>query len=386
MKQKCRQAIIVALSLLAVVTQPALGISIPGDTSVGTWNRGTRTYTLTTDVYETIEIDEDDLTLDGAGYTVTATLPPIGIYVPGRTGVTVQNVEVQGCETGIYVDSGSGNTVTHNTASDNLYGIDVMYSANSIVTNNTASSNGVGIWASYSSNSLIANNTALDNRGGGIYLFDSDDSTVKDNTVFDNNVGMCLHTAHNNTVTGNTSIDNNLGICFWYSSNNLIYNNNLIDNIRQTFDDNGTENVFNRPASEGGNYWSDHTGPDADIDGFVDSPYLIYDFDGDPIGQDDLPWTVQDGWRKPDVRIAQLVTEVSHLDIQQGTANSLESKLDAVRKALDDGNKDNDVAAVNALGAFINAVDAQRGGKISEEDADSLIDVAQQIIDLLTNS
>ena len=79
MTLKYRYAAIVGLSLVAVVTQPALGISIPGDTSVGTWNHGTRTYTLTTDVYETIEIDEDDLTLDGAGYTVTAALPPIGI-------------------------------------------------------------------------------------------------------------------------------------------------------------------------------------------------------------------------------------------------------------------------------------------------------------------
>jgi hypothetical protein len=42
------------------------------------------------------------------------------------------------------------------------------------------------------------------------------------------------------------------------------------------------------------------------------------------------------------------------------------------------------VAAVNALGALINAVEAQRGNKIPEADADVLIADAQHIIDLLT--
>ena len=277
MKSKHSYATIVVLSLLVAGTRPALGISIPGDTSVGTWNPGTRTYTLTSDVSETIQIDADDLTLDGAGYTVTADPSLIGISVPARTGVTVQNVEVQGCETGIYVNSGSGNTVTNNTASDNVYGIDVMYSAGSIVTNNTAPSNGVGIWLTSSSDSLVANNTALDNRGGGIYLFRSHDSIVRDNTAFDNNVAFSLWTAHNNTVTGNTFSDNKVGAAIWYSSGNLIYNNNFIDNTNQIFDHDGSGNVFNRPAPEGGNYWSDHTGPDVDNDGFVDAPYVIYD-------------------------------------------------------------------------------------------------------------
>ena len=49
-----------------------------------------------------------------------------------------------------------------------------------------------------------------------------------------------------------------------------------------------------------------------------------------------------------------------------------------------DLNENNDVAAVNSLEAFINAVQAQRGNKIPEADADALIAAAQQIIDLLT--
>ncbi len=52
----------------------------------------------------------------------------------------------------------------------------------------------------------------------------------------------------------------------------------------------GSGNSFNLPYPDGGNYWSDWTAPDIDLDGFVDSPYV---FAG---GQDNLPWSVQDGW------------------------------------------------------------------------------------------
>ena len=169
-------------------------------------------------------------------------------------------------------------------------------------------------------------------------------------------------------------------------SNNLIYNNNLIDNTRQTFDHDGTGNVFNRSWPEGGNYWSDHTGPDVDNDGFVDVPYVIYDFYGVQIGQDDLPWTYEDRWLSAAAAQAaeELLDQVLALSLPKGIENSLDAKLQAVQEVLDDGNENNDRAAANTLGAFVNAVNAQRGKKISEEDADSLINAAQQIIDLLT--
>ena len=63
--------------------------------------------------------------------------------------------------------------------------------------------------------------------------------------------------------------------------------------------------------------------------------------------------------------------------------NSLLVKVDTALEKLLDENEQNDVAAINSLQAFINAVEAQRSKKISEEDADNLIAAAQQIIDLL---
>ena len=56
----------------------------------------------------------------------------------------------------------------------------------------------------------------------------------------------------------------------------------------------------------------------------------------------------------------------------------------AAQQALEDVNNNN-VAAINALGAFINAVQAQSGVHIPVDDANALIAAAQQIIDVLSS-
>ena len=78
-----------------------------------------------------------------------------------------------------------------------------------------------------------------------------------------------------------------------------------------------------------------------------------------------------------------LAVSVIDLNLQTGIENSLDAKLSAALNAIDDLNQNNDVAAINSIGAFINAVETQRGNKILEADADVLITLAQRIIDLL---
>jgi hypothetical protein len=135
-------------------------------------------------------------------------------------------------------------------------------------------------------------------------------------------------------------------------------------------------NVFNLSEAEGGgNYWSDWTSPDEDGDGFVDSPYT---FDG---GEDNLPWTEMNGWLGK--MIGNLAGKVFGMNLQAGIENGLDAKLDTALQALEDINENNDVAAINTLEAFINAVEAQRGNKISDTNADDLIAAAQAIINQL---
>lgn len=82
--------------------------------------------------------------------------------------------------------------------------------------------------------------------------------------------------------------------------------------------------------------------------------------------------------------LLDLAQDVIALNLQQGIENSLDAKLDAALHALDAINENNYVAAINTLEAFINAVEAQRGGWIPEADADALICAAQVIIDILS--
>jgi len=244
MKEKYLYAPILVLSFLLAGSQPALGTKfIPSDTLIGTWDPVTRTYTLTTDVSETIQIDEDNLTLDGVGHTVTGLGTVNGIYLYERTGVILKNLNVQEFKKGICLDSSRGNTLTgNNVNSNNLYGI--------------------YLWAS-SGNTLTGNN-ANSNYFYGIYIsWYSDDNTLTGNTVSNNK---------------------DYGIKLYKSSDNQIYNNNFIDNSTQAHVAGGSGNVFNLDKPVGGNYWSDWTSLDNDGDGFVDYPYV---FTG---GQDNLPW------------------------------------------------------------------------------------------------
>ena len=78
--------------------------------------------------------------------------------------------------------------------------------------------------------------------------------------------------------------------------------------------------------------------------------------------------------------IGDLVEQVLALNIDNGISNSLDAKLSAALSAIDDMNAGNDVAAINSLMAFINAVEAQRGKKIEEGDACDLIQSADAII------
>jgi len=73
-------------------------------------------------------------------------------------------------------------------------------------------------------------------------------------------------------------------------------------------------------------------------------------------------------------RICDLAGVVQSLGLHHGIENSLVQKATNACKKFNDGNL---IAATNMVNAFINAVEAQRGKKISEEDADMLIQFAR---------
>ncbi len=119
-----------------------------------------------------------------------------------------------------------------------------------------------------------------------------------------------------------------------------------------------------------------------------------WDFVGETVnGANDI-WWIHEGkiyprlwWEniEPVELLDILAQGIIDLDLQPGIENSLLAKLDTALQKLEDDNENNDAAAINLLDAFINAVEAQRGKKISDTDADSLIATAQEIIELLSD-
>ncbi len=353
--------------LIFIQTSPSTKF-IPSDTSIGTWDPVNRIYTLTTDAFETIEIVQDNLTLDGDGHFVNGLGTGIGVYLRRKHDVIIKNIEVHGFSIGIHStwsgsysntlanstitnnyfgiyfsrspgstlinnvvldnfigisirDGSNDSTLTNNTASNGTFGIAIVFSNNITLTDNTVNSNSsIGLNIVNSTGNIITSNIINSNGNGGISLVNFHNNTLDNNSADSNNVhgvylflsdgniltnntvsntidgqGIYLSYSSENTLTNNTTLNNIYGIRLSSSSNNDIYNNNFLNNYIQANAYDSSNDLFNLDPPTGGNYWSDYDTPsegcnDVNNDGFCDSPRLFVG------GQDNFPWTIQDGW------------------------------------------------------------------------------------------
>lgn len=306
--------------------------------SIGSWNLNTKTCTLSRDVYETIQIDNSNITLDGNGYSVTGENIGAGIYLYQTSGVVVKNLKVQRFVYGILLWLSENNVIENNVVESNLLeGLWLWISDNNTVINNTFDFNqSMGILLSESSINNISNNSASSNYGiypfrVGIFLADSSNhNTVKNNDiqlngeagiiidynssnnlisgnivsknnqspdpVYAGKTGIFLNSARQNKIHSNQILDNDFGLSIVAGNDNVIYNNNFFNNQSQAYVSGGSGNVFNLDLPTGGNYWSNFDAPqegcdDINGDNICDSPYI---FSGN---QDNLPWKIKDGWK-----------------------------------------------------------------------------------------
>lgn len=323
-------------------------------------------YTLTGNIYESIFIQKSDITLDGNGYTVQGSPPywtGYGIYLNGKSGVIIKNINIEGFSYGIYLYSSPSTMVTNNNFSNNFCGI-CLHSSSDNITKNNFSNNYYGIWLHESGSNIIANNS-ISNGVYGIYLFKSILNTITNNSIYLNDVyGILLNSSDSNTIANN-SISNHVfwgiflsndskynriygnnitatnlwGIYLSYSSNNVIYHNNIIDNTIQAYDTNPSNNNWHHPVLLEGNYWSDYTGLD-DGSG-TDKHAIVGDGIGDTeiphpgLGYDFYPFVRKSGW------------EIIHatIDIDPNTLN-LKSQGKWITAYIELA-KDYDVADIN---------------------------------------
>jgi parallel beta-helix repeat protein len=247
-----------------------------------------------------------------------------GIYLVFSDNNTISRND---CPQGIRLHTSANNLINDNVCSNegSGYGIDMIYSTNNRAFNNTCTGNVyAGIFVEYSDDNVLIgnncsgnafygidvawanNNTISDNyctsnaffendlykgvnitQSSGIYLRSAEYNKISEN-IFSNNdyYGIFISNAANNSISFNL-MENNSGYAIFIESglNNTIWNNTLVFNNGvddayssghiQAFDDGGNSWNSSGASQEFGNYWSDWSIPDIDVNGFVDSPYAI---------------------------------------------------------------------------------------------------------------
>jgi len=271
------------------------------------------TYTFAGNINDSIVVERSNVIIDGAGYTIEGTGLGTGIYLNGRSGVTIKNMEVKECGWGIMLDASSNNSIHGNTITNSYAGIGLFDSSNynSVQGNNLTSNNGYGIALIRSSNNTLRENSMTNNKynfkvesvGGDAipsdFLNDVDASntvdgkpiyywvekqdaevpldagyvtlvnciniTVQNLSLINSVEGLLLVSTTDSTISQNSITNNELGIDLKYSSNNDIDGNNVTanngDGIELSYSSNNSiaeNSITNNDGYGIGFYWSSY--------------------------------------------------------------------------------------------------------------------------------
>jgi parallel beta-helix repeat protein len=256
--------------------EPPAGYRINSDgTYVGeNLQRNGDTYTLSGNVNCPIAILRDDIVLDGAGYSVQGNGASVGIWLRGRNGLTIKNLNIKNFEYGVKFayDRYSGEMITNctligNKITNNTYGMLIAASSGCYIADNYIAGNIYGVKIESSSgifrnNRFVGNHYAIIDPGYRdndidisntidnkpvYYWVNKHDTTVPSNAgmvllknctgikvenlvLKGTGTGLRLVNTNGSTISGNKLFDNSNGIILQRATNNIISGNNVTNN------------------------------------------------------------------------------------------------------------------------------------------------------------
>lgn len=188
-------------------------------------------------------------------------------YIIGAADTIITDNENTGT---LYLINCFNITVRDLVLTDNGHGVFLWNTTSSHVENLTTSNNNYGIYLQHSTDNVVRDNNCSSN-WVGISLQDSERNIVQENILSTNEKGISLYEADANALLGNLIPNNIFGIRFFASNLNQAWRNNLIDNYEQVSLINSYQNSFDDGME--GNFWSDYTGTDTNLDGVGDVPF-----------------------------------------------------------------------------------------------------------------
>ncbi|HDQ05737.1 MAG TPA: hypothetical protein ENN36_03315 [Candidatus Bathyarchaeota archaeon] len=300
------------------IPQPAFIIRSDGsiDPSTAPIQRDGNVYTFTGDIVGyTVASEQDNIVLDGGGYSLIGNGSSTGIFILNRNGITVRNMKVSNFSYGIRLiadiylgGTSSSNSLTNNIVTDNDYGIVISSSSDNVLRNNVMSDNtrNFGVQGRYAQDVDVSNTVDgkpviywvnqhdrtvpsdagyvtlvnctgitvqglnLAGNGEGIVLVSTTDSTITANHVTDTGTGIYIQEASGNTVSSNNLTKNDYGIRGQASSNNNMSSNYITNNGNGIYFTGASEsnvistNIVAANTVDGIHLWGSS---DTDIDG-----------------------------------------------------------------------------------------------------------------------
>lgn len=168
------------------------------------------TYTLNGDIGTTIIVDRDNVTIDGAGYSLLGNFTR-GVWLNNRIGVTVKNLTIRDVENAFDLSRAADNILVGNTIINSSRGFYMWISWRNNITGNTLTNvwRAFDIWGAETASSqhnFISSNTIRDGTSGIIL---SQPNNICSNNIITNcsELGMEL-SADFNMLRNNTLRDN----------------------------------------------------------------------------------------------------------------------------------------------------------------------------------